>query len=241
MSSRYIKAKIKHAIEKRDKFKCVWCGTKIMEKHHFIEFHLGGENSVENLITLCSNCHTIVHTGGIDPIELLIRRNNLLTESRIGGNTSFTINPPVTFDLGGARFMKGQGPILAMDDTVILGYKIDGNNELTISCRFYDENQSLIFWMFDNYFCTTGNFIIQNRVDEILIQDTSEKHLVLFRKLSQNEIQVNFMTYFNGRKIQALGNINSLNRVLNFGTFGLLGGTIAFTGDGPIIRLITKK
>ncbi len=44
----------------RDDYTCTICGLKdpeIMEVDHIKEFSLGGQNSLENLQTLCPNCH----------------------------------------------------------------------------------------------------------------------------------------------------------------------------------------
>lgn len=52
----------------RDGFKCQCCGTGghsgwsgVMVYHHIIPVFLGGEDSVENGATLCSNCHITIH------------------------------------------------------------------------------------------------------------------------------------------------------------------------------------
>ena len=51
---------------KRDNFKCVICGQhSSLHIHHIMPFALGGKNTLENLVTLCANCHKAVHTGDI--------------------------------------------------------------------------------------------------------------------------------------------------------------------------------
>lgn len=58
---------LKSAVLNRDKFKCVCCGTGgpallgVLAVHHCIPVHCLGRDSMENLVTLCLNCHITVH------------------------------------------------------------------------------------------------------------------------------------------------------------------------------------
>jgi 5-methylcytosine-specific restriction endonuclease McrA len=54
---------ISHECFKRDRYSCRNCnsGEKI-ECHHIIPISKGGNNQLDNLITLCSKCHKIEHS-----------------------------------------------------------------------------------------------------------------------------------------------------------------------------------
>ena len=63
---------IRVAVLERDGFKCTCCGwsrdklnrddpRKMLELHHKQQHKDGGENTVENLITLCNVCHDAIH------------------------------------------------------------------------------------------------------------------------------------------------------------------------------------
>lgn len=63
---------VRVAVLKRDNFRCVHCGwdrdmlnkddpRKMLELHHKQQHKDGGENTVENLITLCNVCHDDIH------------------------------------------------------------------------------------------------------------------------------------------------------------------------------------
>jgi 5-methylcytosine-specific restriction endonuclease McrA len=44
--------------------RCVSCGARNdLAAHHIIYKSLGGDDSIENLITLCFNCHSNAHDG----------------------------------------------------------------------------------------------------------------------------------------------------------------------------------
>lgn len=51
--------KVKNAARKRDNTTCQKCGQRLIHihTHHIVPLHLGGEDTVENLITLCKACH----------------------------------------------------------------------------------------------------------------------------------------------------------------------------------------
>jgi 5-methylcytosine-specific restriction endonuclease McrA len=63
----------KKALE-RDQYECSHCGITQSEHqrkfrhglhvHHIVPRCKGGSNYVENLLTLCRDCHTAVHSGG---------------------------------------------------------------------------------------------------------------------------------------------------------------------------------
>lgn len=56
----------------RDGYKCVCCGSgeglpikyaiSILQSHHIISVGNGGPDTKENIITVCPNCHTLIHT-----------------------------------------------------------------------------------------------------------------------------------------------------------------------------------
>jgi len=54
--------KIKKQIHERDASKCVVCGSSDdLEVHHIKSVKYGGLPEIENLETLCGNCHNFVH------------------------------------------------------------------------------------------------------------------------------------------------------------------------------------
>lgn len=72
----------------RDNFCCRCCGWSpenaneadryrtLLELHHIEHHAKGGENTVENLITLCNICHDEVHRGNISSSELTAKLKN---------------------------------------------------------------------------------------------------------------------------------------------------------------------
>ena len=58
---------IKSAVLNRDNYKCQICGKKDvrLEVHHIVFRSYGGSNRMNNLITLCSDCHKKIHNGEV--------------------------------------------------------------------------------------------------------------------------------------------------------------------------------
>ena len=49
-------------VYRRDGWRCALCdNTRYIQIHHVIPRGKGGPNSVQNLITLCSDCHALAH------------------------------------------------------------------------------------------------------------------------------------------------------------------------------------
>lgn len=62
--------KVQRLGRERDFNICQVCGSKVRtEGHHFIDFQFGGAADVDNIITLCHNCHKQVHRGKIDLLK----------------------------------------------------------------------------------------------------------------------------------------------------------------------------
>ncbi len=55
-------SELRHAILRRDGWRCQVCGTRLHLEVHHQQFrsHSGGD-AEENLITLCHNCHSAEH------------------------------------------------------------------------------------------------------------------------------------------------------------------------------------
>ncbi len=56
--------RLREQVLRRDGWKCQCCGTRSnLEVHHKEYRSRGGNDSEENLITLCVTCHLLVHCG----------------------------------------------------------------------------------------------------------------------------------------------------------------------------------
>jgi 5-methylcytosine-specific restriction endonuclease McrA len=55
-------SQLHHAILRRDDWRCQVCGTRLhLEVHHQQFRSRSGDDTEENLITLCHNCHSAEH------------------------------------------------------------------------------------------------------------------------------------------------------------------------------------
>ncbi len=73
-----VDAEIKQAVMIRDEFKCRCCGLGgerwlgVLVYHHIVPVFLGGPDTVDNGLTICSNCHLTLHlySFGKVPVDL---------------------------------------------------------------------------------------------------------------------------------------------------------------------------
>ena len=80
--SHYIKAALKHQVHLRDRFRCTIkdeqghrCkNTRWLDTHHIIRVCDGGDNSLDNLTTVCFSHHTLIHLGE-NPIPYAFRHD----------------------------------------------------------------------------------------------------------------------------------------------------------------------
>ena len=67
MLSANISNAARKAIYRRDGFRCALCdSTKYLQVHHYCKRSLGGSDDPMNLITLCAECHGVIH-GNLPP------------------------------------------------------------------------------------------------------------------------------------------------------------------------------
>lgn len=76
---------LRKSVLARDKNTCKICEiisgqefTEVLDVHHIVEVYLGGDDSIDNLITACTVCHKLIHLYGRG--ELHIRPEEELTE-----------------------------------------------------------------------------------------------------------------------------------------------------------------
>ena len=69
--TRRLPQSLRERVIERDEQKCQRCGEEVtptdedglsFEVHHIIPFSAGGPDHVDNLIVLCSDCHTVAHS-----------------------------------------------------------------------------------------------------------------------------------------------------------------------------------
>ena len=185
-NTRYIIKAEKDKVDKSSNFKCAWCGVNLMERHHIKPYAEGGRNVSENLILLCSNCHTLVHQGKIYAEELFQRRKGLSGEvDRSSGFLS--LNKEYAFKLGGNTFINTPN-IISLNGENLISIRTQHNN-LFISLRLYDKKRNLICWMEDNkwwvenedifdFTYSKNNFIVQSKEKEIYLQIDVEEDLI---------------------------------------------------------------
>lgn len=66
----------KQALE-RDSYTCQNCGSdKDLHVHHVTPRWDGGGNELQNLMTLCRNCHEKLHQEAMEALKAECRRNN---------------------------------------------------------------------------------------------------------------------------------------------------------------------
>ena len=80
-SRRYISAKIKGEVVRRDENRCIACKkSKKLHFHHLKPKSLGGKNSSDNIVLLCSSCHALLHLNYIkirsDKFQFIVDRKN---------------------------------------------------------------------------------------------------------------------------------------------------------------------
>ena len=193
--SRTIPKKISKKVKQRHYFQCAWCCINITERHHITEFYKGGKHSEENLILLCSNCHTQVHNDLINKDELYKRKSTHLKNDRIAG--SFVTNVTKLKLKIGSIFLADVPNILKFKEEVIIGGKVE-NDTLLLNLRFYDKLGSLIFWMSQNRFWfKSSEYEINSKIDELSIYDKRDGNFIKLRKID-DYLYLKATFYLNG-------------------------------------------
>lgn len=70
-SKRYVPTPLENLLFELSGHRCTLCHAPWLEIHHIEELSDGGKTEYENLIVLCPNCHTRVHTDSVPSKEEL--------------------------------------------------------------------------------------------------------------------------------------------------------------------------
>lgn len=194
--SRYIKKTEKEKVDKSSNFRCAWCGVNLMERHHIKLYSAGGQNVSENLILLCSNCHTLVHQGKISTKELLERRKKLSGE--VDRNSGFlSLNKEYAIKIGGSTYTNIPN-IIVHNEESILKMRMQHNN-LFISLRIYDEQKNLICWMEDNKWWVENEEIFDFTCSKRLFKvQSKEKNIEICFEIDEDLINISGSLYIGG-------------------------------------------
>ena len=66
---------LRHQVLRRDGWRCQSCGTLANLKVHHRELRSqSGDDAEQNLITLCTRCHSIVHRGSNARFAIIVRK-----------------------------------------------------------------------------------------------------------------------------------------------------------------------
>lgn len=80
---RYVPTPLMHLLYEMAGHRCTLCGAPWLEIHHIDPLGNGGETTYDNLIVLCPNCHTRVHSENI-PSSQELRHYKLKQEIAYG-------------------------------------------------------------------------------------------------------------------------------------------------------------
>lgn len=75
---------VSQAVFTRDGFKCRRCGWRgNLHPHHVIHKSQRGSDTLDNLITLCSDCHRLYHDGKIEIIVVEKQEKNIIVKFKM--------------------------------------------------------------------------------------------------------------------------------------------------------------
>jgi hypothetical protein len=193
--SRTIPKKVRQAVNERHFFECAWCGVNFTEQHHLDEFYLGGEHIEGNLILLCPTHHAMAHKGEILKSELILRKSNHKKGDRLSGNFKTTLEK--SYVKFGNSFFLDSSNFLHYNGFPILDVKVECNN-LLLSCRFFDPNGDLIFWMSRNMFWSTVEAKISPPSIDFIEISNPDKFFYLKVEKENDYLSIRVETYVSG-------------------------------------------
>ena len=175
--SRYIPQEVSIRLKIRDYFRCVWCGIHLYDRHHLMEFHLGGSHILNNLVLLCPNCHRLTHKGIIDPIDLVHRSSTQQKGDRINGLITLDFEKAPIISIGNVSTI-GANPIICYQGKSLLSYRISEGGELLLCYKIYNKSGQLVFWLNDNSFWTTIDFKHTNQENLFRIDSLNDEQFL---------------------------------------------------------------
>ena len=99
---------------------------------------------------------------------------------KLGGSTF--INVPILFQ-------RGDDPIITLEKR---------NEEFFLNARFYNQNGDLIFWMTENMYWSSVNFVIQSKRHEFTIKNEENNDIILRISQKKDYLEIEGRNYING-------------------------------------------
>ena len=77
---------VSQAVFIRDNFQCRRCKWRgDLHPHHVIHKAQGGQDTLNNLVTLCAECHRMHHDGKLEVISVEVQPNNVKVAFKLKG------------------------------------------------------------------------------------------------------------------------------------------------------------
>jgi len=99
------------------------CNFPLIHVHHIVYVQYGGEDSIDNLIALCGNCHPMVHNGTISEDSIRVWKQMIVIANEAWSKD--TLNNLLFLDtpLANNLFLTGDG-IVKFSDLIVSGLAI---------------------------------------------------------------------------------------------------------------------
>ncbi len=112
-----------------------------VQVHHIIEQNEGGTDEIDNLIPLCTNCHSSIHTKtkmtrGFSPEELKLHRDNvykLISEGKLSAHSNTMTQEEILnfyFKISQVKSREGDVPELSEEAFLIISTALCENAEI---------------------------------------------------------------------------------------------------------------
>lgn len=148
---------VKREVRQRCRFGCVLCGCPVYHYDHIIEYSEERVHEVDNLALLCGTHHD-QKTRRQLPAQMVRAALDRIIETRKRpqeGSAELFFDSDITVTIGGNELRmlvvpdRPLVPALVVDDTVLLGLRLeDGLPLLTV--RSFDERNNPVLWVKDN-------------------------------------------------------------------------------------------
>ena len=167
-------------------FGCCKCGHAILEYHHIVPWSTEHHFRTADMMALCPNHHQQAGAGGMSEQE---QRSYKAAPYNIGqGKANGQLVLPAGQDkmLVGGLALGPSGPLLVVDDYILVQARADGNS-LLVSLVVLDENDQILLRITDNEW-VTGDA-------ELYDLESRWRRLVVRRRLGDVLLDVDGRTY----------------------------------------------
>jgi len=195
-------ADVKRQLRQEAFFGCAMCGNPLLENAHIIKFSISKQFPVEDMVSLCPDCHTEADQGDYPEEAYRRAKQNPFNKDKSKVGKKFMVSSKdMIVNIGSNRFINTE-TILRVNDFDLISIKRVDDFFLSLDVNLFDKYQNWIALINENYWLVDRNYFwdIEYKAQHLILRN-APRDITFEIQITNEEVFIRGKMYFNGSLI----------------------------------------